>query len=1720
MADNAFPDKNKKRKRIEKLDVLNESIVSNYDTDGNPIVAEVNISRVKEDKTKKVVKSRPVVLEEHQETPENRSGRYLLDWDPTADIEAVFPHQQQQQQPGPAVPLPPPASSAGSVNPDLDETLPLSVPFTIPPNLRNFNNPGRKEQQVSPSRDYVAQNTRKSKLKTAQSEEEVSGKNKDKANKGQPADNSSTENPDKSIPNTSEVAHNNTLTLSPVPSTEDLASRSQNDSRDLAGNNSNSLASNLLSQRQTQQAQPELFPEQSPDANETNPGIDSTNSGPLLRIPPAQDSDLSTTDTSREEEPSGSQAQAQLQTSQSRTNTQVTGEVGPSGTTPHFPQQRVARGDPDLSVPGNTGLQGSETAGASKTGVSQVSAETGPLESVGEGSGDRISQGEHQRRPGEEASDQQFGAGATADRPRNDLGSQVQQLRGTEGEDLVGGATEGQASEGLPGEARQGGKTSQQVLLSPTTEASQGNDPRTSGEADGDTLNSATGRATGLFARAINSVVRPFSGGAGSVVRFKNNLSSSQEPLLFLPSRRVIQGSLISQRLGIDKRPGRKFLQDRTSPYWGVGHPQPSVHPSTAGTHSTSFSSSVAGTAGGVSTGENSQSTGEAGGAVGGAGLQVNSTSAPVSTTSEQVPPSGRVGVLANPSRGSGENHRNLSGDQEETLPRLHRAGSSSLPSLLPNPLQKTAGRAPTAITPPSLNQPPAGLPAVSNLDISFMEAMGRTEYRSAARDENAGYGGIVDTDSDQPIEVHLAELTQQFDDALWTIASLASRLKEGTPVLPDADVDPIVEDIFKVVLFGGIYISHQNILDEQKAKATPEYPRGPRVSGQTNQYYRWLLACHEDFITSLFVYGYPPDREPEAMDPMYVEEAMQGIPEAERQEMAHNRLKYLFLPNILTLLGPKIEKAKRLAELRKTPALPSPRPTAISTTMHATQASSTSGTSATPSPKKGPTTPTTAGKDTSKQRLPTESLSSDQSSDVKKLKTRMSSSDSDEDDHVRLLWVEDLPHLSKTVPPPFSHPGIENFKVTNQGEGQYTFQPNNPKDVLNMRRLNIQPLPNFPNSVVNFADRSIGIRAPQQDERVRLYQYAGRVRTQYPLLVFQIDDPEAEENHPVVKLRKVLQEHSSHWMQMNNFSDVMIPNLQRQLDRMYSNLTDAEFEDMSNEIKLIKTTLGKLGQTGKLIDTFIIQPDPYNLIRKWNDAIVEAYEIQLDNVYQRMMELGVTPEMINRLKTYTATTPATTFAQSVPTEGMENLSLNGGGRMVNYNYPQMSLPVWSGDRRTFGDSWAEFQLAVDNVSDAKIPPNVKMQYLRKFVQAVPEEYLLANNNYRSTKEGYDSYKAYLLKTYKMTSKELATSFLRSVQQMPNLTADKDDDSYREYHRLNHWIQDLEWLIKKYRLTAGVGYDHKYWWMLLEKKIKAPFKARWETYKDRQFEENENFLEEDLVKVFIDWSHRQMALLKSKGERERLDKGNFSMNLADSFPVFSVAKNRAVGYREHPGKRQGGNGGGGNPGKKNGHRVNGNTTFMGHTAGRGVANRGNKKTAPPKKGTKGGPPRPSASGGKINKTFNTQSGRPTKPKHQKGSPQNKFKQTVPRACLNCNDKSHTIRDCKRDLNTKYASGYANHGGFVLFYDNCLCYKCGHQYHRPDQCKSARPCGIDGCQRQHCPFLHSFDFLGYNTYKDRYPQQAERAKKNMENALSKNEGKRKAPQSSLNSKKKK
>merc|ERR1712177_193929 len=97
-----------------------------------------------------------------------------------------------------------------------------------------------------------------------------------------------------------------------------------------------------------------------------------------------------------------------------------------------------------------------------------------------------------------------------------------------------------------------------------------------------------------------------------------------------------------------------------------------------------------------------------------------------------------------------------------------------------------------------------------------------------------------------------------------------------------------------------------------------------------------------------------------------------------------------------------------------------------------------------------------TAGMNTSKPLTPTESLSSDEDSEAKKPKTKAKSPGSDEGDVDRLLWVEDLPHLSKTVPPAFSHPGIEHFKVTNQGEGQYTYQPDNPKDVLNMTRLGI----------------------------------------------------------------------------------------------------------------------------------------------------------------------------------------------------------------------------------------------------------------------------------------------------------------------------------------------------------------------------------------------------------------------------------------------------------------------------------------------------------------------------------------------------------------------------------------------------------------------------------------------------------------------------------------
>ena len=53
-----------------------------------------------------------------------------------------------------------------------------------------------------------------------------------------------------------------------------------------------------------------------------------------------------------------------------------------------------------------------------------------------------------------------------------------------------------------------------------------------------------------------------------------------------------------------------------------------------------------------------------------------------------------------------------------------------------------------------------------------------------------------------------------------------------------------------------------------------------------------------------------------------------------------------------------------------------------------------------------------------------------------------------------------------------------------------------------------------------------------------------------------------------------------------------------------------------------------------------------------------------------------------------------------------------------------------------------------------------------------------------------------------------------------------------------------------------------------------------------------------------------------------------------------------------------------------------------------------------------------------------------------------------------------------------------------------------------------------------PFLHPFDFCGYNTYRDKYPKRAEKAKKNMEVAIAKKGKKKpKAAQTSLHSGKK-
>merc|ERR1711863_163139 len=92
------------------------------------------------------------------------------------------------------------------------------------------------------------------------------------------------------------------------------------------------------------------------------------------------------------------------------------------------------------------------------------------------------------------------------------------------------------------------------------------------------------------------------------------------------------------------------------------------------------------------------------------------------------------------------------------------------------------------------------------------------------------------------------------------------------------------------------------------------------------------------------------------------------------------------------------------------------------------------------------------------------------------------------------------------------------------------------------------------------------------------------------------------------------------------------------------------------------------------------------------------------------------------------------------------------------------------------------------------------------------------------------------------------------------------------------------------------------------------------------------------------------------------------------------------------------------------------------------------------------------------------------------------------------------------------------GGYILFYDHALCYKCAHSGHRPDQCKSAKRCEFENCTEYHVPFLHSFDKLGYNLYREKYPKRAEKARALTEAAQVRTAKKRKAPNTSLQNKK--
>ena len=1752
------------QKRSERFDLSNISTFSEYNDKGilltnNPSEV-VHLRNSKEDSINKTVK--------YQKTGDPEEISRSPFWDHAGDI---LSRQYSADT------LPFAAAAAATAEPTATTEQSQSPSQFFPSNLRPFNNPGLKETISTPSRNPPAGNTRLQRAFRRINKEEtvIEETNISDTEVIETTDPLAADNPDKSNQlnvNISDV-NQSTPAVSPVlPFRDHVLGVSA-----IVPNPNLANLTSYIPQASLQETESSGLQDHPDSSKHPPPGPISGRgpSGPGARgdsRPEQEQNQLTSSQTGPEQPRDRSSEQLPENYEQSPQNQGHSGNQKSSSPSlgspqsvwprPQLPRTSVQRGHSGLPFSGLSSLRGPTASDTPEDRSHQVSTPARQVE--GHGPVDLreapdgttrsgIPQGEH--RVGTSSAGDQLRLVETPIHPFS-TGSALQQPGGPEAGDLASGNIAQENLGTTTGQQQQPTTVTHtgpaETVPSGSTRTSKSPYPAEVSFKRAGTARIAQGPRD-IISRFAKSFVKRPTYSSRAAVSFTGSRRALEEPFLLLPSRASRQGRSLSERLPAVQPTGGGLFQTRQTPSDGVGFPTPRAQTITVWTSSPSTAPSSTESTGAIPKGTNRQSSGGAAG--NGGTTEINPT---ISSILGAIgPPNQSSGVGNNPhsDRSSGPDHRHLPGDSRTPVQELPTSEASPLPSLLPLPSGEAHQPEYPALTPAFTVSSTEGAVTGGEPQISRMEV---TEGEQSSPD-HAGGGSVQQGGQLQALEslfppAHEVKRYQQvYRNLMREAAQLATLFKASSA--PNTDVHPAVDRVFMVFLFGNKDIPFTNeTYAKKKNIGVYGYPKGQTNPGQEQQYLDWLNLMVEDFFEYLY--------KAESQKEIYRSQALAN-------HYSGDDIKTLIMQKLyyyhMSSLAPYIEgyitdcKNSRLAmELMERDRLQGAYAPIGTTQAFApvTQSVLTTTTASLP-----PAVRTTFSTQSTSGQTPTTIPTNQSSSNANNVPTTMTprvpggqgspngsnsnipflspipdrfkiKPDPDpmpEDERIP-LWVEDLPHMTKTVPPSFNHPEIFRFKVTNHGEGAYVFQPLHPAGVLDMVRLHIPPLPGYPGCVQPFIDDSIGAlrghvdyetRNPTDRPNIRLYQYSGRVDTTYYLLVFQVLDPPEEENHPVVRLRQLLQRHSQEWMQTNNRFDVTIPNMHHQLDRIHGEITASLLDELSTTIKQIKTGLNNLSTLGRQVGSYILPSTAArSLVPQWNYHIISAYDSELDRVLAKLLDKGVSPEVVNSLLAYNPSRPAqSTFSVSTPpTTELDQMSLGdrSGKSFVQYSYPSLSLPVWSGDRRTFGESWKEFDSAVASKSEAQIPSHVKMHFLRQFVKNIPEEYHIACNNYRSTREDYEAYKSYLLDTYKMSSKELAASFLKSVELMDNLSAEKDADSYKQFHRMNLWLKNLKWYIQRYSESANTSYDPRYWWLILEKKIKQPYKLKWELWKDAKVEANPNFEDGDLVKEFISWSERQLDVLKKKGERERCIGGNYQLDLNNSFPIFSVAKNKSV-----PTSQATAQNGGKRHGKGKGSTNNNNfavqTAKGGSSGGAGGAGGPSGKPSGNRNRGQAGK-RPAVATGRVNKSYAQQGGKPigqNKTNNAKG-----FKQAVPKYCHNCGDKNHTIANCKQDLKQDYRQGNGNTGGYILCYDNSICYHCGGQYHRPDQCKSKKPCGINGCVREHMPFLHPFDFCGYNTYRDKYPKRAEKAKKNMEAAIAKKGKKKpKAAQSSLHNGKK-